>query len=419
MKHVVFGGPLAVIAVAGMATLGFVAHSASAETLGTITVEAGDVTRVEHPVSVALPEAINAHRALHLAEIDGDDAHPVPVQVEPARNGELPRLWFILEGTTEAGETREFELSYGLPAQGESVEVSFDDQSVFMRLGGQTMFHYNHQHVHPPEDLDPLYARSGYIHPVYSPSGLLVTEDFPDDHPHHKGVWFPWTQTEFEGRDIDFWHLESGTVQFTGFETVTSGPVFGHVLARHEHVDLTQDGGLTALDETWDVRAYNAGGPDEGWWKWDLTATQECATDSPLELLEYHYGGFAFRGAAEWVDENHNILTSEGHTKADGHEERARWAAHSGEIEDGETATVVIMVHPTNERAPEPMRIWDTGGSFFCFSPVQLGDWTLEPGAQYRFQYRFLVHDGEIDEELAERAWQEFASPAQTTLELE
>ncbi|MFP4171781.1 MAG: DUF6807 family protein, partial [Candidatus Hydrogenedentota bacterium] len=278
--------------------------AAQAETLGTITVEAGDVTRVEHPVSVALPEEINAHRALHLAEIDGDEAHPVPAQVEPARNGDLPRLWFILDGTTEAGETREFELSYGLPAQGESVEVAFDGQSVFMSLGGQTIFHYNHQHVLPPEDVDPQYVRSGYIHPVYSPSGLLVTEDFPGDHYHHKGVWFPWTRTEFEGREIDFWNLGGGegTVQFAGFETVASGPVFGRLLARHEHVDLTQDGGKTALDETWDVRAYNAGGPDEGWWKWDLTATQECATDSPLELLEYHYGGLGFRGAAEPIE---------------------------------------------------------------------------------------------------------------------
>lgn len=394
--------------------------NAGAEVIGTITVDAGDVARVDHAVSIALPEAINAHRAMRVEEIDGEESQPAPHQIEPARDGEPARLWFILAGETDAGATREFVLSYGLPAQGESVEVTFDDQSVFMTLGGQTIFHYNHLHVLPPEDVDASFVRSGYIHPVYSPSGLLVTEDFPR-HRHHKGVWFPWTRTEFEGREIDFWNLggETGTVQFAGFETVTSGPAFGQLIARHEHVDLTQGDGKTALHETWDVRAYNAGGPEEGWWKWDLTATQECATDSPLELLEYHYGGLGFRGAAEWVDENHNILTSEGHTKADGHEERSRWAAHSGEIEDGRTATVVIMVHPENERFPEPMRIWDTGGSFFCYSPVQLGDWTFEPGEQYRFRYRFLVHDGEIDADLAERAWQAFATPAEAVLELE
>ena len=393
---------------------------AAAEPIGTITVNAGGVDRVDHAVSVALPNEVNAHRAMRVEEIDGDERRPVPHQIEPARGGEPARLWILLDGETGARETRTFALSYGLPAQGESVEIVFDNQSLLMQLGGQTMFHYNHLHVLPPEDVEPAFVRSGYIHPVYSPSGLLVTEDFPR-HRHHKGVWFPWTRTEFEGREIDFWNLgqETGTVQFAGFETVTSGPVFGHLIARHEHVDLTQGHGKTALNETWDVRAYNAGGPQEGWWKWDLTAAQECATDSPLELLEYHYGGLGFRGAAEWVDDNHVILTSEGHTKADGHTERSRWAAHSGEIEDGGAATVVIMVHPDNERFPEPMRIWDEGGSFFCYSPVQLGDWTLEPGEQYQFRYRFLVHDGEIDADRAERAWQEFATPAEATLELE
>ncbi len=391
------------------------------DTIATIEVESGDVQRVDHPVSVTLPEGINSHHALRLAEVGDGEVHPIPHQVEPARDGVQARLWFILDGTTPENETRRFELNYGLPVQGDAVEVAFDDQSVMMGLEGQTIFHYNHQHVLPPRGVDPQFVRSGYIHPVYSPSGMLVTEDFPGRHAHHKGVWFPWVRTEFEGRRIDFWNLAdgTGTVQFAGFDTVTSGPVFGHLIARHEHMDLTQGHGKAALNETWDVRAYNAGGLEDGWWKWDLTATQECATDSPLELLEYHYGGLGFRGAAEWTGDNYKILTSEGHTKSDGHTKRARWAAHSGEIEDGRAATVVIMVHPDNDRFPEPMRVWERGGAFFCFSPMQLGSWTMEPDKQYQFRYRFLVHEGGIDAEHAERAWQEFAEPADFRLELD
>ncbi|MEX2671034.1 MAG: PmoA family protein [Phycisphaeraceae bacterium] len=395
--------------------------TAHAQMIGTISVEAGDVQRLDQPVAVDLPSAVNAHRPLRLVERRDGSEHPVATQVERAHGDNPARLWFMLAGETEAGSSRHFTLSYNLPYRGESVAVAFDDQSVAMSLGGRTMFHYNHQHILPPEGVNSRFARSGYIHPVYSPSGLLVTEDFPDDHYHHKGVWFPWTRTEFDGNRIDFWNLGggTGTVQHAGFETVTAGPVFGHVRARHEHVDLTQEAGKVALNETWDVRGWNAGGPEAGWWMWDLAANQSPASDSPLKLLEYHYGGLGFRGAQQWKDDNHTIITSEGHTKADGHTQRARWAAHGGEIQDGNAATVVILVHPSNERFPEPMRIWADGGAFFCFSPVQLGDWTLEPGNDYAFRYRFFIHEGAPDAQRAERAWQQFATPVKAQLELE
>jgi hypothetical protein len=50
------------------------------------------------------------------------------------------------------------------------------------------------------------------------------------------------------------------------------------------------------------------------------------------------------------------------------------------------------------------------------YTPVPLGDWTLEPGNDYVHRYRFLVHDGELQTALAERVWQDFAQPPAVTL---
>ncbi len=38
------------------------------------------------------------------------------------------------------------------------------------------------------------YQRSHYIHPLYTLDGQILTEDFPEDHPHHHGIFWAWHQ---------------------------------------------------------------------------------------------------------------------------------------------------------------------------------------------------------------------------------
>ena len=40
----------------------------------------------------------------------------------------------------------------------------------------------------------PEFARNNYIHPLYSISGDTLTEDFPEDHPYHHGLYWSWHQ---------------------------------------------------------------------------------------------------------------------------------------------------------------------------------------------------------------------------------
>lgn len=38
------------------------------------------------------------------------------------------------------------------------------------------------------------YPRANYLHPVFDTKGEIVTEDFPDDHLHHRGIFWTWHQ---------------------------------------------------------------------------------------------------------------------------------------------------------------------------------------------------------------------------------
>jgi hypothetical protein len=54
------------------------------------------------------------------------------------------------------------------------------------------------------------YARSNYIHPLYTLDGQILTEDFPSDHLHHRGVFWAWHQLYIGEKHIgDSWEIEN------------------------------------------------------------------------------------------------------------------------------------------------------------------------------------------------------------------
>jgi hypothetical protein len=387
--------------------------------LATLRVEAGDSARIETPVSVPLatvPEAV-AGVPLSLREVRGTARMPVPAQVE---RGAAPRLHFVVRGTLPAGQTRTYQLMAGSAEADREVEAVQGQKDLELHVGKRKVLRYHHAIVPPPAGQSALYERSAFIHPLWSPAGNVLTNIHPADHIHHVGLWMPWTHTEFEGKPVDFWNLKKGegTVRFVKYLSTTTGPVYGGFESEHHHIVLKTDEGETiVLDEVWDVRVYNVGGPDEGYWLIDFVSTQQNVADSPLKQVEYRYGGFGYRGAAEWDEDNAAYLTSEGKNRKNGHATRARWCDMGGTI-DGRWEGVTMYSHPANFRHPEPMRIWPQGQVFFNWAPSQAGDWEMKPGADQVFRYRILVHEGKPDLEQIERIWQDYANPPQVRVEV-
>lgn len=64
------------------------------------------------------------------------------------------------------------------------------------------------------------HARAHYIHPLFNLNGTTITEDFPDDHLHHHGVFWAWHQIHSNGRRVgDGWIQED--IVWTVEEMVT------------------------------------------------------------------------------------------------------------------------------------------------------------------------------------------------------
>lgn len=377
-----------------------------------LTVEPGSLARGSVPVSFQVPGA-------GTWEIVDAAGKVSPVQVDGAGTA-----WAMV-GPMEAARPASFELRRPHPTAvaSHAVEAKAKSDSVQVLVRGAEAFTYRTTPTELPPgrpDLTPIFRRGGYLHPVLTPGGRVVTDDYPVNHKHHHGIWFAWTRVDFEGRKTDFWNMGEGkgTVEFVGLDATWSGPVHGGFQSRHRQVDLTSGSRRVAMDETWTVRAFDVGDAMRVR-LFDVVVTNSCVGGVPVFLPQYRYGSIGVRGHPRWNDPSHmGFLNSEGSTdrsKGDRAETVGRWAVMHGPLSDGGQGGIAILGHPSNANAPQPQRIHPTE-PFLCLAPQQAGDLELRPGRPIVSRYRFVTFDGHPDPALLERLWRDYAEPPVATV---
>jgi hypothetical protein len=279
------------------------------------------------------------------------------------------------------------------------------------------MFRYVGDPLALPSGVGERYRRGGYIHPVQTPTGVQVTEDFPPNHLHHHGIWAAWTSTRLGDRKPDFWNMGDGTgrVEFEGVGASWSGALTAGFEARHRYVDLTGEMPQTVLTERWAVTAYAADLGTRPAHVFDVAITQRLTGQAALELPAYRYGGIGLRGRHLWDGPTKtHILTADGRDRRNGHGTRATWAHMSGDV-DGKRVGIAVLGHPDNPRSPQPMRIHPTE-PFFNFSLQPAGVFSSRPGDTFAMRYRFVAFDGLPDARALDQLWQDWATPVRATV---
>jgi len=370
--------------------------------------------------------------ALALLQVQSDNKRlPVPFQIN--QDGRRTLHWMV---GAQPGKKAVFELVKKTSGNdiagvesirsgvtgGDSIRAVADNGELTISNGDQHLLDYVYKTVYPPAGVDTAYKRSGFIHPLWSPHGQVLTRIQAPDHYHHYGIWDPWTHVLYKGDTIDFWNLKDrkGTVRFARFASIVSGPVFAQYEALQEHVAFLKSGGEeVAMNELQTVRVYRS--PDsKDYYFFDLTIQLNCATPNPVRLLAYRYGGVGWRATADWNKDNSEVLTSEGKTRKEADGSKARWCIVQGAV-GGDYAGAEMISYPGNYNYPEPLRVWPDnsngrGDMYANFSPTKDIDWPLMPGHNYLLRYRWVVFNGHFSKEKAESAWQYFSTPAKVTV---
>lgn len=393
------------------ASLWLLAAGASAKTYR-VTIAPAEVDRAVQVIGFKV-DAEERNLVAH-----GAEGAELPVQV--AADG---MATFIVPAQ-KAGQILSFTVTEGKTRTGAGVAVKRNPGNLEISIAGKPAFGYQmDRDALPRPDIKPVYKRAGYLHPIYTTAGTIVSDDYPPQHVHHHGIWTPWTKTSFQGRAPDFWNMGAGTgtVEFVALDKNWSGPVHGGFVARHKFVDLSaKPEPVTALHETWEVTAYAVPGTKETaspWRVFELVTTQTCATSDPLILPPYHYGGFGYRGRGEWLGkEKAFFLTSNGTTdRVKANHERMRWVHLWGQLPGG-PAGMTVLGHPNNFRAPMPVRVHHNE-PYVSFIPSQLGEFRIEPGKPLVTRYRFVAFDGEPDRARLDALWNGYALPATVKVE--
>ncbi len=374
-----------------------------------LKIDAGDHDRLQTPVSIPVPANLPDNPALRTV-----DRQTIPLQVSDDGTATfiLPKLG--------AGKVTTFEL-VSLPDP--AVDIALAEEVagiVSFSVAGKPVSRFIGKADAPPrEEIEPIYLRGGYLHPLTTPTGNVVTDDYPANHLHHHGVWTAWARTVFQGRKTDFWNMGQGLgrVDSSGIDYSWSGAAFAGVEAENVFTDLTSGEPIIVLNELWLVKVFAISSGETPYHLVELTSTQTMADEFDLELPEYHYGGIGIRGRGEWDGkENATFLTSEGITDRDmANGKPARWVFMGGAV-DGGKAGMAILSSRENFRAPQPVRIHPSE-PFVSFAPQTASAMTIKHGETFRSQYRFVIMDGEVEKELLERLWNDYAEPPIATWE--
>jgi hypothetical protein len=302
--------------------------------------------------------------------------------------------------------------------QAQSQQVTFQESSKGMDflLDGKLVLSYQMTKEPVPSGIKNAYSKSGFIHPIQSPSGQVLSRIQPADHYHHYGIWGPYTRATIGGREVDFWNLgdEKGRVDFSHVISKKQAGGAAELTVRQNHIDLKAPAqSQLAMAEDLRIKVKPA---DKGRYFVDYTSTLQTDIAGGILLDDYRYGGgIGFRATEVWGDANSTILTSEGKDRATADGTNARWILVTGQSDHSSGKSgILFMSHNTNQAHPEPLRVWPPGqyegkGNVFIeFCPIRHTSWEIQPGKRYSLTYRILVFDGELTVQEADNYWKSF-----------
>lgn len=252
-----------------------------------------------------------------------------------------------------------------------------DAKTLTLTENGKPVWVYNHGMI-LKEGFPERMSRCCYLHPVYTPDGTLITDDFNKDHPHHRGISWMWPVVVVDGKTYDVWtvkDMKERLVRWTARQTgpksarlaVENGWFLGGRKVVKENVEIV----------TWAVEKNRR--------RMDFTLRLQ-AVGEPVEIAgtpdgKKGFGGFCFRfaprdgGAAKTV-----ITTDTGIMEKDGVFSRHRWAQVSGTFQ-GRPEGGRIDDDPANPGFPRNGWLLRHGFGFMNPSWPGMEHYPLKPGA--------------------------------------
>ena len=280
---------------------------------------------------------------------------------------------------------------------------------------GKPVLVYNYEPVKPPEGVDNRYERACYVHPLYGLDGDVLTQDFPGDHYHHRGVFWGWPKSKVGERPADVWtcvdiyqHHEQWTAKEAGADIAVIGvrnfwsyndaPEKQVVREEVTYRILPADDKGRAID----IEATFTNLTDEV-----VTFQGSTSSISRTNKDQKGYGGFNYRPDAN--RQPFTFTTIDGVCGKDALKYETPWTDISSKIKEGGSVSgLAIFQHPKNPGYPHHGWIFRHYGFLgACWPHVEAHK--LAPGESFELRYRLYVHRGTAVEAEVAKCFEEYA----------
>ena len=263
-------------------------------------------------------------------------------------------------------------------------------------------------------------ASAACFHPVRTPTGEIVTALAPDDHPHHRGIFFGWHDSEFRtpvnldnyGPHKPLRALNITKADFWGWGAFATRD--GRVVENREVKLVRSDARQAALEirNNWNVgtrtmaEEVNLASVAERDGVFVLDLEYRITPSADYVLNRASFGGFDVQGRKDgesyFADGSGKLDRADAHySLPDLNWPPAPWYDYSIQLKgSGKTVGFAVIDHADN-----PYTTWHNSSKLWMLNPVitASGPITIFRGQTMTLRYRVVVHDGDTPTALIER----------------
>jgi len=265
------------------------------------------------------------------------------------------------------------------------------DQGIELVENGEPVFFYQKK----PKTLTGEYICNNYIHPLYNLDGDILTEEFPPDHPYHRGIFWTWHQLYVDNKSIGDGWINDGISQ----DVV------------NVRTEKSQERAQFNLDVMWISSTFNNGKPFMN----EKTSVTVHQVESDIRKIDFEitlkalverlqiggsadakgYGGFCVRlnltDSLIFTSENGSVIPQELQIVA------GPWMDFSGSFAtDSKVSGITILCHPGTPDYPEPWILRQKGSMQNIVFPGQNRINILRDKPTI-LRYRVIIHKGNAE----------------------
>lgn len=246
----------------------------------------------------------------------------------------------------------------------------------------------------------------GFFHPLATPSGLVLTDVAPPDHPHHRGVFLGFVEVHGKA-DADFWGWGAhAPVQGRRILNRSLGPAqaYGAAATFNAANDWMADS-TTVLREKLAATLRSTTNANV------LELTYTLTPEADVTLAQWAFGGFCVRLPRNGTLQARALsgpinLPAPSHLKPETDWPDERWYDFTLTFPDGRLGGITVLNHPAN-----PPTLWHNNTDVRILNPciTAPASVTLKAAQPLTLRYRLVVHDGPPPLDLLERLTREWS----------